>query len=251
MSLSRLRIEDISIYNYIKYEILGLHFVEQLQNQTLEYNSSLGMYLPSYEDLEPSPVSKGRGWVLFDEVSDSIDISQEQSNRVVVSGATTYEVNYVLGAIRNPDTTPTSVSYYWNYVSVVDGWPGTNTPDLPIVAIDIESGSRDGFQLGGGYRSSRGVDIHVFATTNGERDDITDTLFDNLYNRRIPVIDYSQGDYLDHNGFYDNSFAAPQLGTAHIYFDNVQYRTVNNPSDWSDLNQYRSVISLTAVSFIE
>jgi len=160
-------------------------------------------------------------------------------------------VNYILGAIRNPDTPPSSVSYYWNYVSVVDGWPGINIPDLPIVAIDIESGNREGFQLGGGHKSVRGVDIHVFATGNGERDDITETLFDSLYNRRIPVIDYSQGDYLSHDGFYDSSFTSPSITSAHIYFENVKYRTVNNPSDWSDLNQYRSVISLNVVSFVE
>lgn len=209
------------------------------------------MYIPSYEDMYPSPISKGRGLVLFDEVSDCVDTTQEQVTRVNVSGASSYQVNYVLGTIKNPDVAPTSIDYYWNYISVVDGWPGSDTPDLPVVAIDIESGNRDGFQLGGGHRSSRGVDIHVFATSNGERDDITETLFDNLYNRRIPVIDYSQGDYLDHNGFYDSTFTAPRLDTAHIYFENVQYRTINNPAEWSDLNQYRSVISFNAVSFVE
>lgn len=251
MSLSRLRIEDITVYNYIKYEVLAKEFVERLQNQSITYNSSLDMYLPSYDGLEPSPVSRGRGWVLFDEVSGGIDSTQEQTSRVSVTGASTYEVNYILGGIKNPDTQPTAVSYDWNYVSVLDSWPGTDPPPLPIVAIDMDSGIRSGFQLGGGYKSERGLSIHIFATSNAERDDLTDTIFDNLFNHRIEVTDYSQGDYLDYNGLYDSTFTRPSLGTAKLYFEDVSYRNINLPGDWSDLNQHRSVISLNVTSYID
>lgn len=250
MGFSQLRLEDINLFNYIKYEVLGFSFIERLENQPLVYNTQLGMYLPSYSGLEPSPVSNGRGWVLFDEISGSVDVSQEQVSRVSVVGASSYDVNYLLGGIKNPNTIPTSVSYYWNYVSVIDGWPGTTPPPLPIVSVDMTGGGRTGYQLGGGYLSNRTVSLHIFATGNGERDDLTETLFSSLYNRSIPMKDYRQGDYLDYDGFYDANFTGTILNSKRLFFENVSYRVINLPLDWADLNQYRSIITFDMISYM-
>lgn len=251
MTISRLRLEDISLYNHVKYNILGLHFVERVPGASLSYDSSRNMWLPDYSSIEPSPVSRGRGWVPFDEVGGVVDTTSEQSSRVLVAGATTYDVNYFLGGIKNPNSTPTSVTYSWNYVSVIKGWPGIDPPPLPLVAIDIDSSSTAPLQLGPGYISNRAAKIHIFASSNAERDDITDILFSSLRGNSTTLIDYSLGDYLDPNGYYDNTFSPTEVpGVSSLYFENVTSRNVNSPGDWADLNKYRSVLSFTLRCYI-
>lgn len=250
MTLSRLRIEGISLFNYIKYSVLGYSFIEHLTSIPVSYDSTLDLYVPDYADYEPSPVSVGRGWVPFDELGGSIDTTTEQTTRVSVSGATTYRVNYVIGGIES-DETPTSVSFYWDYVSVVSGWPGVSPPPVPVVAVDIHGATRNGFQLGSGFMQKRAVSLHIFASNSAERDDITDTLFAALFNKSISLIDYSDGDYLDYDGFYNSSFGNnPVSGTSNLYFDDVSYRYVDFPGDWSDINKYRSVIKFTMFSYV-
>lgn len=251
MTLSKARLEAISLYNYLKYEVLGYSFIEQLSSQALTYDSDLGLYTPSVDGLTPAPNSVGRGWVPFDEVSGSIDVTAEQTSRVSVVGASTYSVNYALGGIENPDTVPTSVSYYWNYVAVVDGWPGSDPPELPIVAIDFSGYGKSGFQLGGGNKTMRSVDIHVFANDSAERSDITEAVYDSLFDRTLSITDYSLGDYLDYDGLYDSSFVKSSLsGVSTMYFDSVSVRNINMPNDWSNLNKFRSVISTTLVYYV-
>jgi len=250
MPISRSRLEDISVQNYIKFQVLGLEFVESYTNQELLYDSNTGLYRPSVEDLYPNPVSAGRGWVPFDESSSLIDMSSEQVTRVSVSGASTYQVNYVYGGIKDPDTVPSTVSYTYNYVSVVDGWPGDNMPDLPAVAVDILGQRRTGLQLGPGFISSRATDIHIFATTAAERDDLKELLFDALYNKSISVTDYSSGDYLTADGYYDPTFAPVDVSEgSRIFFEGLSEKNITAFSDWSELNRYRAVISLDIVVY--
>ena len=244
MSLSMIRLEDITLHNYIKYEVLGYDFIEQLANQTLTYDTELALYVPDMGNLEPAPNSLGRGWVPFDEISGTVDVSQEQVSRVSVVGPTSYDVNYGLCGIGSPNTVPSTVSYYWNYISVMKGWPGTDPPELPIVAIDIVRARKTGFQLGGGNLTTRFVEIHLFATNSSERADISEAIHDALYNKAIPIVDYSAGDYLDYDGLFDSTFSRQQVaGTSALMFDDVALRNINMPNDWSDLNKFRAVIS--------
>jgi len=250
MTLSRLRIEDISLFNFIKYNVLGYSFIEQLSSVSVSYNSSLDLYVPDYTDYIPSPGGSGRGWVPFDELAGAIDTTIEQTARVSVVGASSYRVNYLLGGIESAET-PTSVSFYWNYVSVIDGWPGVTPPTTPIVAIDIQGSKRAGFQLGSGFLQKRDVYIHIFATNSAERYDITEVIFNALYNKSIKLLDYSAGDYLDYDGFYNSSFTSTAVtGTSNLYFEDVSSRNVDFPGDWSDVNKYRSVISFTMFSYV-
>lgn len=247
MPLSQYRIESINLYNYIKYEVLGLSFIEQYENEPLSYDSSTALYVPAYEDMSPSPISIGRGWTVFDEASGVIDTTAEQTSRVSVVGSSSYEIDYIRGGISS-SVTPSAVSFFYNYVSVLDGWPGTTPPELPIVAIDIVDQKRQGFQLGLGYTSLRGVDLHIFASTAAERDDLSEVLFDALYLKSIPLVDYTTGDYLSPNGKYDSSFSRVFLTkTPKMYFDSVVNKNVSIPTtDWSDLNRNRAIISFDA-----
>lgn len=250
--IGRTRLEDITLYNYLKYEVLGYHFIEHLEDVSLTYNSIYGLYLPDYSDYDPSPASAGRGWVPFDEVGGSIDTTLEQTTRVSVTGASTYTVNYLLGGIKNTNTVPTAASFYWNYVSVVEGWPGGDPPPLPIVAIDVLGYQQYGWQLGPGHRKARQVSAYIFAHNKAERDDITEVLYDALYNNATKLIDYSEGDYLVPDGTFNSSFTAPSIvGTDRLLFDNVQARVLNITNDWSDLNKFRTSISFTMTSYVD
>jgi hypothetical protein len=255
MTISRLRLEGVSLYNYIKYELLAKDFVETQSSVPLVYDVSLGAYITdSVVDIEPSPTSNGRGWVMFDDNTVNglviVDTSVEQTSKVSVVGATTYSIDYKNGRIYNPDSSPSSVTYQWHYISVLDSWPGASPPPLPIVSIDIDSYLKSGFQLGGGKKNTRTVNLYIFATSKSERDDITDILQDQLYNKQITVKDYSTGDYLNYDGAYNTGFNPSTLqGSINVL--SVEARNVNAWIDWSELNRYRSTIKLTYETYIE
>jgi hypothetical protein len=120
------------------------------------------------------------------------------------------------------------------------------------VAIDISGTTRAGFQLGGGFINERSAALHIFASNSAERSDLVEVLYDALYNKSIRIIDYSHGDYLDNDGFYNGSFIAPTVqGVSSLYFDKINSRHINFPSDWSDVNKYRAVINFTMFSYVD
>jgi hypothetical protein len=201
-----LRLYELSIINYIKYEVLPLQYLEYISDEPLVVDAVNGGY-KTETDMEPNPTSVGRGWALFNEATVNgslvIDTSAEQTTMVDVDGATTYSVDYLNGRIVNPNTVPTSVSFYWNYVSVVESWPGVDPPPLPIVVVDMETKSGLGFQLGGGTKDVLRGAIYVFATSELEKRDITDLIHNKIENRSIPISNWHEGGYLSYNGTYN------------------------------------------------
>jgi len=254
MSISRLRLENNSIFNYIKYEVISPAFTEMSVGDSFTYVASTNSYTV-VTDIIPSPTSIGRGWTIFDDSLVNgkviVDTSQEQSSKVVVTGPTTYSLNYLTGTIINPDAVPTSVTYYWDYVSVIPNWPGTSPPPLPLVSMSIESNKKDGFQLGGGTRNLRKVYFDVFATSSAERDDISDAIHTSLFNRTIAIKDFSLGSYLNYNGTYNGSLVYPLTVQGNLRFIDVEHKNIHAADDWTDLNKYRSVISGTYESFVD
>lgn len=255
MAISRLSKEQLSLYYYLKYEVISPAFAENVTNDSLEYDASLGGYVAQATGVEPSPTSEGRGWVFFDDtlVGDKyvVDTSAEQTSKVSVTGASSYTVDYVRGVIKNPDATPTSVSYYWNYVSVLKYWPGVTPPPLPFVTISIESTTKEGFQLGGGVKNIRRVYIDIFATNTLERDDLTDTIQTALFDRTIAIKDFSTGSYLKYDGTFDTSLSLPLDSLGYMYMMDAEARNVHISSDWTEINKYRSTISSMYESFVE
>ena len=150
---------------------MATSFAELTQNAPLVYNSSTGLYDLS-TTRTPSPTSTGRGLIFFDDYDVSgkmvADTSQEQTSKVAVTGATTYTLNYLNGTVANPDTAPTAITYSWNYVSVISGWPGTNPPPLPFISMGTDGRRKDGFQLGGGVKNSSTMYFYVFATSDAD-----------------------------------------------------------------------------------
>ncbi len=200
----------------------------------------------------------------------------EQSYRIVlydedltVISGTNHLVDYTDGRIimDNNTVVPKYIDYYWNYVSVVDEWASIEASDPPVVVIDTSGTDKEGYQLGGGKKVKRKVEIHVFAGNTSERNDIVETIHDGLYNKSAPVYDFATGDVLDYDGtFYGrkhtsnkltslfNRTSLNDLGQLHggMEFNKVSSRHVNLPLLMSrdrgevmlsDLNAYRSRIS--------
>lgn len=254
MTISRLRLENISLFNYIKYLVISPALSEYSSGDTITYNPTTGVYTVE-SSLDPSPVSEGRGWVFFDDSLVSgryvVDTSQEQTAKVVVTGPTTCTINYLTGSISNFDSEPTSVTYYWNYVSVLPGWPGKTPPPLPIVSISIDGTVKEGFQLGGGTRNLRTVYFDIFATSDAERQDITDVIHTALFNRTIPIYDFTENTYLNYDGTFNSGLTEDMVLQGNIRFIDVKDSKINISGDWSDINKFRSLVTGTYESLID
>jgi hypothetical protein len=269
MVISRARLEELALYHYVKDYVLPLDWVERIVNEPLTYSSTTVTY-DTDSSMEPSPVSEGRGWVYFDDTSAYFNTcnqvpATEQTNRVVVRSATSilpttaYTVNYRLGRLEDVDTTvsgtPSTVDYYWHYVSVVEGWPGSTPPPLPIVAIDITDFDKSGFQLGGGNKTRRSGKIHIFATSPAERSDLAEMLYNAMFCRHIILPDFATlGEPLNMDGtfnqYYTGDVVAQGLGGL-LYTDNVKYTKLSSRPDWSLLNRFRGTLTFDINSYIE
>lgn len=302
--MSILRKTDTSLYLYLK-DIVLQHFIEIEEYVSLEAMaamSSPGSYV--YEaatDMVPDPTGPGRGWVYFDTVSGTDSCGQfnsvdglngdgdvaygtpEQDYRVIVyemNGGVfdvvpcdQYMIDYVDGRIvSSRELIDPYVTYYWNHVSTVDEWPQVQAAETPVIVIDIHGTDQAGYQLGGGKKVTRKVDLHIFASNPGERNDLLETVFNGLYNKSCPLYNFTTGSVLDYDGtFYGRRSVADPLnkltylfdrgGVEHIstlYFDGVTSRHLNLPILMSqtkanvmtgDLNAYRSKVSFNIVSY--
>lgn len=253
MSVSRLRLENRSLYYYIKTEVIATEFIEQISNETLIYDPSLGVY-KTESLMEPSPVSNGRGWVYFDDSTVGsrivVDKTQEQTSKVSLDVGGTFDVNYKRGYIINPSITPSTVSYYWHYVSVLPQWPQTTPPPLPIVTLGVDQSERSGFQLGGGHKDTRTVYFNIFATSVAERDDISELILSSIYNRRVDIWDFSDGEYLNYNGTFNDNISLPVSSVGNMFFVDAFQKNLYAIDDFSDINAYRSVVTGIYESFV-
>jgi len=182
-----------------------------------------------------------------------------------------YMVDYIDGRIVTSGTIfPTHVTYHWNYVSLVDEWAAVEASDPPVVVIDMHGTDKTGYQLGGGKKQVRKVDLHIFATNPAERNDIVEELVDALFNRSAPLYDFPLGTMLDYDGtWYGRKETMNKLTSlfnrqtsSHVIgnmeFLNVTSRHVSLPLVMtrdrnevmlSDLNAYRSKVSFDLVTY--
>jgi len=271
MTVTLIRMEDMSLQHWIKGALLPIKWVEKVTNVPLTFNSNKQRFEAEIVWL-PNFLDEGRGWVYFESVSTGSCVlnsipTEEQTTRITVfneSGGTIsnahYTVNYADGALTavgvttTPDGVPTTIDFVQYYVSIIDGWPGTEPPELPIVAVELGAYDKQPFQLGGGRKSVRNGTIHIFATSSAERDDLTEFLFDALFQRHIPVLDFREGEPLNYDGTFNTSFTGPILqlnenDDSIFYFRNVRAEPINMRGDWSDLNRFRSRITFVMESF--
>ena len=292
-----LRKEDLSLYYHIKDVVLRdfIETEEDIELALMPEMCGIDSYVYEYvSNLEPSPTERGRGWRYFDPPNGGLPCepyttvsglngdgdpafgTPEQSNQVAVYETTSsglallstqeYMIDYVDGRIiTTRKLLSPRVTFNWNYVSVVDEWAAIEAADPPVIVIDVHGTDKAGYQLGGGKKAVRKVDIHIFATNPAERNDIAETLHDGLYNRSCPIYEFPAGTVLDYDGtFYGrrDSIDANKLtylfdrrkvsNVSSLMFDSVQTRHVNLPLVMSrgrdeimlsDLNAYRSKVS--------
>jgi hypothetical protein len=290
------RKEDLSLYHYLK-EVGLCDFIEIEEDIPLQLMPEIcdidSFVYEALTEMVPPPNERGRGWVYFDCVvsgtcycttvtgtdpqGDSITTGiPEQSIAVTVYedgsalSPTEYMIDYVDGrVITTRQLTNPTVTYYWNYVSLVDEWAAVEASEPPVVVIDMSGVDKEGYQLGGGKKSIRKVDLHIFATDPSERNDLAEALYDALYLKSCLLQDFPNGSPLDYDGtFYgrrDNSNKLTYLynrtgipHTSRMFFENVKARHVNLPLIMtrgrdevllSDLNAYRSKVSFDIVVY--
>lgn len=305
--MTRLRKEDLSLYYFIKDVALS-NFIEKEEFIPLQFiqesSSSTSFVYEALTEMVPDPVDRGRGWCYFNEINsrgdnclgyytlvsgtraDGVQIYgiPEQATRVIVYEETTvsgsivyneisdqnYIVDYIDGRIITDGTvSPTHVTYYWNYVSVVDEWAVVEASNPPVVVVDIQGTDKSGYQLGAGKKIVRKVDLHIFASNTAERNDLVESLYDAIYLGGCALMEFPVGSILDYDGtWYGRKNNLNKLtslfdrttvsGTSNLMFDNVTSRHVNLPLIMtrnrnevflSDLNAYRSKISFDMFSY--
>jgi len=257
--------EFLSLFYFLKDQVLPVEFVEQEQDISLSLDSSSGLYIAD-SVMQPLPTERGRGWCYFDTVSgsSSIDINQEQVSRVTVykvGGGTIdpsdYEVNYILGGIdyTGVGETPISIDYYFNYVSFLDSWPGTDVPELPVVSVDLVDTQKVGYQLGHGKKQIRPVRVDIFASSSREQKELTEIIYDGLYKKCVSPLDFTTGEPLGYDGKFNPEWGTTVSGTLSEYSpmrcEDVKARRVNMPVSYSDINRYRSVVTFDLTSYVE
>ena len=306
--MKNLRKEDLSLYLYIKDVVLReFREVEEYSQLTLmpELCGSNSYVYECLTALSPSPAEHGRGWVYFDPPSGGLSCepypnftglngdgnaaygTPEQSDSVILYETTAsglsivdwkeYMIDYVdCRIISQRKLNIPKVTFTWNYVSVVDEWTLVEASEPPVVVVDISGTDKAGYQLGGGKKSIRKVDVHIFASSAAERNDISETLYDGLFNRSCPLYSFPSGTILDYDGtFYGRKnlldrdpdplnkltflFDRNRVSNiSRLQFDNVSARNVNlslvvdrlqNETALSDLNAYRARVSFDMFSY--
>lgn len=260
--MERLRKEDLSLHHYIKNGVLA-SFIETETKISLDFiedeSTSSSYVYEAVSVMAPSPTSKGRGWVYLDDVNSSDEqstaVTVYESDGVTVISGTNYMIDYVDGRaiFSSGIIVPYYVTYKWNYVSVVNEWPMDTSSDVPIVVVDLDRTKKEGFQLGGGKKVSRNGNIHIFAYSTAERDDLKEILYDGFYLRSCPNIDFISGSYIDWDGTFNSGFQYTTIsGYSKLFFEDIEARNVvmsTIPSReftmLSDVNRYRARISFT------
>jgi hypothetical protein len=224
----------------------------------ISYDSDLGLHPFRRRVSDPTTgmyndhSGLGRGILYFDYIGETCLFGVEQQDIVrVYAGATVasgYKVNYITGQIVSDQSLSSHlVDYEWNYVSVIDSWPYEDVPPLPVVCVDMQKAGKSPLQLGGGDIRDGYWNIQVFANNKGERDDIMDLVYDNVYQRRCPLYLLPSGLPLK-NGLYNEMFdsSVHDIYTS-IFFENIQKRLSGLPQwgfyEQERTNRYRAEIT--------
>lgn len=306
-NLSKIRKEELSFFHYIKDKVLPCsNFIEHEEKIPLDFNEELSSsnndddpttnsYV--YElgvNMEPAPYDLGRGWLYFDVISgtnlctpypiisgtriDGVAIlgTPEQSNRITVYDPQLNEISddqYMIDysdcrIVTSGTCNPAYINYVWNYVSLIDDWESASKINPPVVVIDFVPSIKGAYQLGGGKKVVRDVNIFIFASSAIEKNELVDSLYDGLYLKSVPIYEFPLGDILDYDGtwygrkkthnkltsLFDRTTSSFSIGN--MFFSDVVVRDIKadiiNRAEnifLSDINKYRAKIELKAVYY--
>lgn len=269
--MKQLRKEDLSIHHYIRYAILT-EYAETEYTVPLEYLpdiSTTGSYVyQAASSMDPLPSTRGRGWAYIDAYG---DITEQQNSVIVYDGSsaiisgTNYMVDYIDGRIivASQALDPKSATYQYFYVALVNDWDTLQDSGVPIIALNIESTTKEGFQLGGGRYVTRRGRLNIFATNQAERDDLGELLYDGLREKCCPNQNWTKGSMIDWNGTFNQDYVYELIQyQSSLHFINVNYRKISpglfdfripsfDMTMLSDLNRYRAIINFDIVHWEE
>jgi hypothetical protein len=85
--------------------------------------------------------------------------------------------------------------YNFDYVTsgiyLMDGFPEDyNNIKIPAIAIEHSFSNSNAFQIGTGKEAVRRFEIDIYARTDGERDDLGETVY-NYFSNSMPIYDYN------------------------------------------------------------
>lgn len=259
--MKKLRKEDLSLHHFIRFNVLD-EFIETDTDIPLTFlpdvSTSDSFVYEATSSRTPSPTSLGRGWVYLDAYGDVTEqqnaVTVYDSSNDVISG-TEYIIDYVDGRVITSGTvTPDHVTYKYFYVSLVNEWQDIEAAGVPVVVINVDGFTKEGFQLGGGRRVPRKGRLHVFATNQAERDDLNEILYDGIYQKCVPNQNWTKGSMIDWNGTFQDDYVYELIANhSHLQFEDVEARNVaatflreipnTDLTMLSDLNRYRARIS--------
>ncbi len=262
--MKKLRKEDLSLEHFIRYSALGEYVLDDT-NIPLVYNEDesvppTSMVYDSVTSMLPVPTNLGRGWSYIDTYG---DITEQQNSVTVydsvgsVISGTEYMIDYIDGRVITSGTVvPATVDYKFFYVSIVNEWEDAYAAGPPVVSVHLDGFEKEGFQLGGGRKPIRKGHLHIFATNQGERDDLKELLYDGIYQKCVPNQDWPKGTMLDWNGTFSDHYEYTLIANhSSLQFENVKALNLHPPllggiprtdvNMLSDLNRYRARVDFS------
>ena len=116
---------------------------------------------------------------------------------------------------------------------------------MPVVAVDVTSTDKSGFQLGGGTKDTLRGSVYIFASNETEKKEIADVIYQAFYNRTLPISNWHEGSYLDFNGTYTGFSPTIVSGLSSGVFVDVTADLVGPRQDWSEVNRHRARVDFT------
>ena len=244
-----------TIHLYVKNKVLR-DWVGMEVGSLLTHYPEYGLYMPDYTEFDPDPNDmgnpkqndRGRGWLYFEYPDllneQTIYVTVKQKNGAPLTQNTDYKINYAYGGIEMLNNkTPYKVDYTYHYTAVVDEWRQVNASYLPVVVVDMDTLSKEGFQLGAGEKFVQKGFVHIFASTRAERDDLIDIIHSAFYNHQFQPQDFSDGTPLEFDGTFNTGYnittLSGALGGCAGYFDKVTTKTLQF-NMVNDVNEFRA-----------
>lgn len=207
----------------------------------------------------PLPGERGRGFCPFTLASGIFGNCAYDSNITVhdsmgVVSPSEYSVNFVNASITmSSGAIPVEIVAPWYYVSVVERWPEGDIPSLPLVVLSSNEYKAEGYQLGGGKKPVMKCEIYIFASSASELDDLSNRIFNRLYNRSVGLYNFDNGDMFNADGTYNYDFdCSVSINPSVLYFEDVSIKhKILKLYDSGDINMYRASILFNVFAYIE
>lgn len=128
------------------------------------------------------------------------------------------------------ESTSVTADYHYSFIDVVDAYR-KDILNAPIVAIENVSDSERGMEIGTNTKLvTAEFRIHIYAATEGQRDDITDSIKRAL-DKTMPIWDFNKGFPVLYGGEINPSFDANEV-VGRMLFEHPS--VIRNPLRSSD-----------------